>query len=292
MDTKRNLVILKLYFKPILISFGIGLAIYLLQIYGALVGKIDFAKAPFNLILDFLYYNTGWLISIVIPSTFLFSTIYVFSRLPYESFYEEFKYERRSFTHFIFPIGIIAILFSIALYIHNNSILSEFNYKAKNSLIQLSRISNLPANDVDPDDIYTTSRSKREMSLDMLKAQLDYLINLKKTQGKSEAFFDYLYSDIKRIESEIQKRYAISFSQFFFVIFAVPLGFLIRKKHTIIILSIGFILSLIYWLMIIFLDKLVTNLYPLILWLPNFIYLIVGIVLLIISTIKFKRINL
>lgn len=292
MDIKKINLILKLYLKPFLISFGIGIVFYLWQMYGILINKVDFSKIPLNLILDFLYYNLGWFISIAIPSTFLFSTIFVFARLPYNIFYEDFKYERHSFSFFLLPVGVFAILFSVLLFFYNDYVLPEYNYKARNILIHLSRISSLPNYEIESDEVYTSIKSEREMNLKMLRAQQNYFINLEKSQpGKSEAYYDYLNSEIKRMESEIQKRYTISFSNIFFLVFAIPFGFLIRNKHIILILVLGFVFALGYWIIITFLDRLLQNSSPLLMWLPNIILVIIGFALLLISNYKFKKIK-
>jgi lipopolysaccharide export LptBFGC system permease protein LptF len=286
----RNLVILKLYVKPILISVMIAIVYYLYQVLETLISKISFSKVPFHLILNFLYYNIGWIISLAIPFAFLISTIFVFAQLPYKNIYEEFKYKRHSFSYFLLPFGFIAILLSIALYFYDGYTLPSFNYKSSNTLLELSRISDSPKGESGNIDIHGLPRSDIEMNFSMLTNKRNYLLKLKESsKEKSERIYDSIIDSINRTEIEIQKRYAISFSPFFLMIFAIPLGFLIRNKKTLIILTVGLISWTIYYQIFNFFSVLVPTSNPIFIWISNIIYLIIGVILFVISNIKLEE---
>ena len=290
MGTNRNLLILKLYIKPILISLFLGLSYFGFQIFKSLVVRVDFSKVPFVLALDFIYYNLGWLVSIIIPLMFLFSTIYVFGQLSYDSIYEEFKYERHKFSYFVVLIGIPTLILSLILYYHNDHILSEYNFRTKNISLQLQRLSQLQPVEVVPEIDSSPLRSEREMDINTLKQKLNYLhVKKEKEKGRKKVYYDYLDKEIIQVKNEIQKRYAFSFSPLFFVLLALSIGYLLQYKKSIPLLFIGLVVIVFYWFGILLVDKISNKINPFLIWLPNVAYLFIGIILFFKASSKFNK---
>ena len=294
MGTNRNLLILKSYIKPVLISLIVGMVYFLIKVFGTLFSRINVKEVPFKLILNFIYYNVGWIITLIVPFAFLFSTIFVFARLPYEKFYEEIKYERHSFSFILLPIGFCTIIFSIALFFYNDNVLPDFNYKESNVFYELSLRTSSPNELSENDKEFSLPREELPtLNLDMLNDKLNYLIKSKESsKNKGQRFSDYFNKETNRIESEVQKRYAISFSPFFLLFFGVPLGFLIRNQKPIAIIAIGLVSWLIYYLILDFTNIIAPIISPIFIWLSNFLYLLVGLILLMLSNIKFKKLAL
>ena len=290
MGTNRNLLILKLYIKPILISLFLGLSYFGFQIFKSLVVRVDFSKVPFVLVLDFIYYNLGWLVSIIIPLMFLFSTIYVFGQLSYDSIYEEFKYERHKFSYFVVLIGIPTLILSLILYYHNDHILSEYNFRTKNISLQLQRLSQLQSVEVVPEIDSSPLRSEREMDINTLKQKLNYLhVKKEKEKGRKKVYYDYLDKEIIQVKNEIQKRYAFSFSPLFFVLLALSIGYLLQNKKSTPLLFIGLVVIVFYWFGILLVDKISNKINPFLIWLPNVAYLFIGIILFFKASSKFNK---
>ena len=290
MGTNRNFLILKLYIKPILISLFLGLSYFGFQIFKSLVVRVDFSKVPFVLVLDFIYYNLGWLVSIIIPLMFLFSTIYVFGQLSYDSIYEEFKYERHKFSYFVVLIGIPTLILSLILYYHNDHILSEYNFRSKNISLQLQRLSQLQPVEVVPEIDSSPLRSEREMDINTLKQKLNYLhVKKEKEKGRKKVYYDYLDKEIIQVKNEIQKRYAFSFSPLFFVLLALSIGYLLQYKKSIPLLFIGLVVIVFYWFGILLVDKISNKINPFLIWLPNVAYLFIGIILFFKASSKFNK---
>ena len=290
MGTNRNLLILKLYIKPILISLFLGLSYFGFQIFKSLVVRVDFSKVPFVLALDFIYYNLGWLVSIIIPLMFLFSTIYVFGQLSYDSIYEEFKYERHKFSYFVVLIGIPTLILSLILYYHNDHVLSEYNFRSKNISLQLQRLSQLQPVEVVPEIDSSPLRSEREMDINTLKQKLNYLhVKKEKEKGRKKVYYDYLDKEIIQVKNEIQKRYAFSFSPLFFVLLALSIGYLLQYKKSIPLLFIGLVVIVFYWFGILLVDKISNKINPFLIWLPNVAYLFIGIILFFKASSKFNK---
>lgn len=289
----RNLLIIKSYFKPFLICLIIGIAYYLVEVFSILFSKVNLGKVSFNLDLKFIYYNIGWIITLTIPFAFLISTIFVFSHLSYEKIYEEFKHQRHSFSYLIFPIGFLTIILSITLFIYNDNVLPNFNYKAKNTLYNLMRRSNAPKETSHNEKDITLPRD--ELSMMNLNMLHDYINHLTKSReynkGKSQRLDYYFDENINKANSEIQKRYAISFSPLFLLVFGFPLGFLIRNKKTIIVIIIAFASWIFYYFIFYYTNVLAQIIEPIFLWLFNFVSLLVGILFLIISNTKFKKLG-
>ena len=290
MGTNRNLLILKLYIKPILISLFLGLSYFGFQIFKSLVVRVDFSKVPFVLVLDFIYYNLGWLVSIIIPLMFLFSTIYVFGQLSYDSIYEEFKYERHKFSYFVVLIGIPTLILSLILYYHNDHILSEYNFRTKNISLQLQRLSQLQSVEVVPEIDSSPLRSEREMDINTLKQKLNYLhVKKEKEKGRRKVYYDYLDKEIIQVKNEIQKRYVFSSSPFFFVLLALSIGYLLQNKKSTPLLFIGLVVIVFYWFGILLVDKISNKINPFLIWLPNVAYLFIGIILFCKASSKFNK---
>ena len=290
MGTNRNLLILKLYIKPILISLFLGLSYFGFQIFKSLVVRVDFSKVPFVLVLDFIYYNLGWLVSIIIPLMFLFSTIYVFGQLSYDSIYEEFKYERHKFSYFVVLIGIPTLILSLILYYHNDHILSEYNFRTKNISLQLQRLSQLQSVEVVPEIDSSPLRSEREMDINTLKQKLNYLhVKKEKEKGRKKVYYDYLDKEIIQVKNEIQKRYVFSSSPFFFVLLALSIGYLLQNKKSTPLLFIGLVVIVFYWFGILLVDKISNKINPFLIWLPNVAYLFIGIILFFKASSKFNE---
>jgi lipopolysaccharide export system permease protein len=123
--------IFKEHIGPFVFSLCVIVLIFLLNLVFRELGHILSRGLPFKLIMEFFFLNMAWIIALAVPMSILVATIMAFGRLSGDSEIVAMKAGGISIPAIIFPVFIASIFLTLFLIWFNNSVLPDFNHRAR-----------------------------------------------------------------------------------------------------------------------------------------------------------------
>jgi len=90
-------------------------------------------------VLEYIFYNLGWILALSVPMSVLISTIMTFGRFSSDNETTALKALGFSFNDLLRPMILISVLLTISMMYYNNFILPEMNHKARLLSVDISR---------------------------------------------------------------------------------------------------------------------------------------------------------
>ena len=123
--------IVREHIGPFFFGLSVIVLIFLLNLVFRELGQILSRGLEVGVIIEFFYLNLAWIFALAIPMAVLMAALMAFGRLSADSEIIALKASGVNMYHLIAPVLFVALLLDIFLVWFNNSILPEFNHRAR-----------------------------------------------------------------------------------------------------------------------------------------------------------------
>jgi lipopolysaccharide export system permease protein len=123
--------IFKEHVGPFVFSLCVIVLIFLLNLVFRELGHILSRGLPFKLVMEFFFLNMAWIVALAVPMSILVATIMAFGRLSGDGEIIAMKAGGIGVPAIISPVFSASIFLTIFLIWFNNSVLPDFNHRAR-----------------------------------------------------------------------------------------------------------------------------------------------------------------
>ena len=145
--------ILKEHIGPFLFAITLLTLIFLLNILFRDLGRMLIRGVHILTFLELLGLNLAWIFALSFPMGVLVSTLFTFGKFSAENEITAIKASGISFLQLLKPVLIAGILLAAGLIVYNNTILPEFNHRAR--LLSEDIYRKIPTIKIEPNVVFT-----------------------------------------------------------------------------------------------------------------------------------------
>ncbi len=145
--------ILKEHIGPFLFAISLLTLIFLLNILFRDLGRMLSRGVHILTFLELLGLNLAWIFALSFPMGVLVSTLFTFGKFSAENEITAIKASGISFLQLLKPVLIAGILLAAGLIVYNNTILPEFNHRAR--LLSEDIYRKIPTIKIEPNVVFT-----------------------------------------------------------------------------------------------------------------------------------------
>jgi len=145
--------ILKEHIGPFLFAISLLTLIFLLNILFRDLGRMLSRGINILTFLELLGLNLAWIIALAFPMGVLVSTLFTFGKFSAENEITAIKASGISFLQLLKPVLIAGVLLAAGLIVYNNTILPEFNHRAR--LLTEDIYRKIPTIKIEPNVVFT-----------------------------------------------------------------------------------------------------------------------------------------
>ncbi len=145
--------ILKEHIWPFLFAISLLTLIFLLNILFRDLGRMLSRGINIFTFLELLGLNLAWIIALSFPMGVLVSTLFTFGKFSAENEITAIKASGISFLQLLMPVLIAGVLLAAGLIVYNNTVLPEFNHRAR--LLTEDIYRKIPTIKIEPNVVFT-----------------------------------------------------------------------------------------------------------------------------------------